>query len=130
MAILEKVKSMGRGVLNKMMQPLLEKPPKRITWGGYGKWRTFSHNDGQVIFRRYRQQPGDAKVVKSAREASELAKEQWGLDVDSRGRLSAPEPVTREPMLSDRAFLLQRRSMIRLSPRPMRITPRSPRLMR
>ena len=133
-SVIEKVKNYGKGVLKAIVKPLLVQQHNRVTWEAYGKWRTFTHNNGRVILRRYRQQPKGAEVVGNAREATEYATEAWGVELDSRGRLPAappqPTPLPVATPIFNRALYLNSRGFYPISRRPPRITPLRPRLRR
>ncbi len=96
--VMERLKDISQSSINKLIQPFLEKPHSKVTWQVYGKWRTFTHINGKVTLRRYRQQPIGAKVVKSAREDTEYAQERWEVEVDRRGRLPVATPILRQPV--------------------------------
>ena len=132
-AVLEKAKSIGQSALTKLVSPLLEKPKSKVTWPAYGKWRTLSHNrsNGKVTLRRSKQQPRDAKVVKTSREARDYALATWALEVDSRGRFpAAPPPLpARQPIFRQTDYRLTAYRPLG-KPKLMRITPKRPRLVR
>lgn len=124
--VLEKAKDLGRSVATAIINPFLPKNHHRVTWQAYGKWRTFTHSDGRVFFRRYKQLPKGAKVVRNAREARGQARALWGLELDSKGRLPVvfPTPTpNRVPLISERCYPFGR-------PRSVRITPQRPSITR
>lgn len=123
--IADKLKSIG----SKLASPFIEKPVTRIAWQSRGKWRSFTLTpDGRIITWRYRRQP-QAKVVKNVKEASEYVRDNWGIGANTRGQLPVTEAVVAPPVTSithrapaPRPYYPYR------SCRPVRITPRAPRL--
>jgi hypothetical protein len=125
MGIIDKIKKAGNAIATAAIQPLLEKPKKRITWRAYRKWRTLVNNDGQVSLRRYNKQPHDAYVVRSSLEAIDKA---WAIEIDSRGRTLPP--VVAAPLLPRQPLYPETYRPMRITVPRKRITPRTPRLRR